>query len=108
MQIVGWCRLWEASKFRVYHVWQLLQNGYLVGMWINTVQVGPHINGAGILSVDGGKLKSTLAYFITILAEKEHTGTVITKCVHESVNECVSENTQRVPGNRKSPVTHFV
>ena len=55
------------------------------------MQVGPSINGAGILSVARGKLQSTLAYFIIISAEEEHTGTVITMCVSESVNECVSE-----------------
>ena len=57
-------------------------------MWINIVQVGPSINGAGILSV--GKLLSTLAY-IYYHVRKEHTGTVNTMCVSESVNECVSE-----------------
>ena len=51
------------------------QNGYLVGMWINIVQVGPSINGAGILLVARGKIQSTLAYII-ISAEEEHTGTV--------------------------------
>jgi len=30
---------------------------YLVGMWINIVQVGPSINGAGILSVARGIYK---------------------------------------------------
>jgi len=45
----------------VYHVWQPLQKGYLVGMWINTVQVGPSINGAGILSVARGNIRITLA-----------------------------------------------
>ena len=60
-------------------------------MWINFVQVGPSINGAGILLVARRKPQSTLAYFIIILAEEEHTGTINTMCVSESVNESVSE-----------------
>ena len=41
----------------VSHLLQPLQNGYLVGMRINTMQVGPSINGASILSTWGqGKI----------------------------------------------------
>ena len=59
---------------RVYHGLQPLQNGYVVGMWINIVQVGPSINGAGILSVARGKIRSTLAKFHIISAKvEEHT-----------------------------------
>ena len=95
---MGWSRVWEASKFRVYHGWQPLQNGYLVGMWINIVQVGPSISGAGILSVARGTLPRTLTYLLSYRQRKEHTGTVITTCVSESVNECASERSRESLG----------
>ena len=84
MQIVGWCRLWEASKFRVYHVLQPLQNGYLVGMWINIVQVGPSINGAGILSVARGKYTKYPGIISYIgRSRRAHMGTSVNECVND-------------------------
>ena len=51
--------------------WQTLQNGYLVGMRINTMQVGPSINGASILSTWArGNIPSTLANFLFYISYK--------------------------------------
>ena len=60
----------------MFNMFAATQNGYLVGMWINIVQVGPCINGAGILSFARENIQSTLTKFHIISTEirRAHTG----------------------------------
>ena len=51
-------------------------------MWINTVQVGPSINGAGILSV-GEIYEVPWHIFILYRQRKEHTGASMNVCVND-------------------------
>ena len=58
-------RLRVVSKLVFSTFWQLLQNGYLVSIRINAIQVGPSINGVCILSTwTRGNIPSTLVYFL--------------------------------------------